>query len=166
MSGSIPDYHLIGGEFQARGSPLLTWKDNMSSRQDYMDIMLNRTKNRHVFTEKQSHVEPPILNKLPETDPCENRITHQAPSNVRGTLIQLAEACEYIIGPRSKDVEKAIGADIVRLITGPVHGHATNIEAIATIARVLIYILDQSETILTHVSQGYSMPRLNKEGKS
>lgn len=60
-------------------------------------------------------------------------------------LVDLAGACEELVGAeKAKQTVKLMGAEIVRLITTQ-FGDSSNLEAIATVTRVLIYILDETE---------------------
>jgi hypothetical protein len=59
-------------------------------------------------------------------------------------LRDLAAACEEKVGPAAKESVKIVGADIVRLLT-TTHGEKNNLEAIASVTRVLLYILDETE---------------------
>ena len=71
-------------------------------------------------------------------------ITKEA-TELKKYLVQLATACENKAGFGATEAVKAVGADIVRMLTGPIHGDRTNFEAIAAVTRVLLYILDESE---------------------
>ena len=95
-----------------------------------------------------------VLGKGPKTEEALEEATvpvmefisiPQEAVELKKLLNQLAIACESKVGPNAKESVKAVGADIVRLLTGPVHGDRTNFEAIASVTRVLLYILDESE---------------------
>lgn len=59
-------------------------------------------------------------------------------------LAELAAACENRAGEGARERVAEIGADIVKLLVGR-HGSETNLVAIAAVARVLLYILDETD---------------------
>lgn len=67
-----------------------------------------------------------------------------AAAELQMLLAALAAACEERAGEGAREAVEQIGADIVKLLVGR-HGSETNLVAIAAVARVLLYILDETD---------------------
>jgi hypothetical protein len=59
-------------------------------------------------------------------------------------LVELADACEERVAD-SKEWVREMGASMIRVLTGPIYGDRQNLEAIAAVSRLLLYILDETE---------------------
>ena len=59
-------------------------------------------------------------------------------------LLELADSCEKKAGEGTREKMKTMGTEIIEFLR-EAFGEATNIEMIATITRVLLYMLDEAE---------------------
>jgi hypothetical protein len=102
---------------------------------------------KHIFMSKLLHSGEVVPSEAPAQqtpDPEVFQITAEA-FRMKQYLRDLAAACEERVGAeKAKLTVKLMGAEIVRLITTQ-FGDSNNLEAIATVARVLLYILDETE---------------------